>query len=56
MNSNNNDDDDKYLGNADLNMTQRFLKKRQRMKEAQLTEKKEVDRKASKNKKIRYIV
>jgi Apoptosis-antagonizing transcription factor, C-terminal len=52
-----NNADDKYLGSANLNLTQRFLQKRQKLKEAQGKEvKKEVDRKASKNRKIRYVV
>lgn len=38
-------------------MTQRYLAKRQKMQEAQgKQEKKEVDRKASKNRKIRYVI
>ena len=38
-------------------MTQRYLQKRQKLKEATAAQaKKEVDRKASKNRKIRYIV
>jgi protein AATF/BFR2 len=51
------EEQDKFLGNTDLSLTQRFLQKKQKMKEAagQLV-KKEVDRKASKNRKIRYVV
>ena len=49
--------DDKYLGTADLNLTQRYLQRKQKLKEAVGDQaKKEVDRKASKNRKIRYIV
>ena len=49
----------KLLGNADIGMTQSYLRKRQRMKDAAGREskgRKEVDRKASKNRKIRYVV
>lgn len=52
-----NEDDKRYLGKANLNMTQKFLQKKQKMQEAAgQTAKKEVDRKASKNRKIRYVV
>lgn len=48
-------DEDKELAN--LNMTQQFLKKRAKLQAAAgPSDKKEVDRKASKNRKIRYIV
>ena len=47
----------KLLGNADLSLTQRFLQKKQKMKESAGQQvKKEVDRKASKNRKIRYVI
>lgn len=47
----------KLLGNADLSLTQRFLQKKQKIKEAAGQQiKKEVDRKASKNRKIRYVI
>ena len=49
-------EDDIYLDGADLGLTQKFLAKRQKLKEIQANKKKEVDRKASKNRKIRYIV
>lgn len=40
-----------------MNLTQRYLQKKQQLKEAAGDQvKKEVDRKASKNRKIRYIV
>ena len=42
---------------ADLSLTQKFLEKRQKLKDGQADkQKKDVDRKASKNRKIRYIV
>ena len=49
----------RLLGNADIGMTQSYLRKKQRMKEAaggESKRSKEVDRKASKNRKIRYVV
>ena len=49
----------RLLGNADIGMTQNYLRKRQRMKEAAGRESKnskEVERRASKNRKIRYVV
>jgi protein AATF/BFR2 len=49
-------DDDIYLDGADIGLTQKFLAKRQKLKEAQASKKKEVDRKASKHRKIRYVV
>lgn len=42
-----------YLGNADLNLTRKALAKKNSMKPAP---KKEVDRRASKNRKIKYVV
>lgn len=51
------EDDAKYLGSTDLNLTQRYLQKKQKLKEAAGEKvKKEVDRRASKNRKIRYVV
>ena len=49
--------EDEYLEGADIGLTQRYLQKRQKMKDDSAKEKKkEIDRKASKNRKIRYIV
>ena len=51
------EDDDIYADGADLGMTQRFLERRRKLQEAgQTKEKKEVDRRASKHRKIRYVV
>jgi len=51
------DVDKEFLGNADLSLTQRYLQKKQKIKEQQQAKTtKEVDRKASKNRKIRYVV
>lgn len=49
---------DVYLDGADLGMTQRFLERKRRLEQGQgeKASKKEVDRKASKNRKIRYVV
>lgn len=47
---------DEYLYGADLSMTQKYLLKRQKMKELQMQQKKEIDRKASKGRKIKYVV
>lgn len=49
------------MDGADLNMTQRFLEKRRKLREAAAmagdeSKKKEVDRRASKHRKIRYVV
>ena len=45
------------MDGADLGMTQRFLDRRRRLQEAgQVKERKEVDRRASKARKIRYVV
>lgn len=54
----NNDADDIYVDGADLGMTQKYLEKRKKLQEngQAATTKKEVDRKASKHRKIRYIV
>ena len=54
----NNDADDIYVDGADLGITQKFLERRRKLQEASAAQKvrKEVDRKASKNRKIRYIV
>lgn len=46
--------DKHYLGNADLNLTRKALAKKQAL-QAQAV-KKEVDRRASKNRKIKYVV
>ena len=46
----------RFLGGADLKMTQNYLQKRQKMNEQSKTLKKDVDRRASKNRKIRYVV
>ena len=45
-----------YLFGADLSLTQKFLAKKQKLKEIQLKKKKEIDRKATKGRKIRYVV
>lgn len=45
-----------YLFGADLSLTQKFLAKKQQLKEIQLKKKKEIDRKATKGRKIRYVV
>ena len=54
----NGEDDDIYTDGADLGLTQRFLERKRKLQETnQGTQlKKEVDRKASKQRKIRYIV
>ena len=46
------------LGNADLGITQKFIKKKQKMMDATGKQKKlkEVDTRASKNRKIQYVV
>lgn len=46
------------LGNADLSITQKFIRKRQKMLDAagQHKKMKQVDTKASKNRKIQYVV
>lgn len=51
-------DADVYLDGADLGLTQRFLERKKRLEQGQgeKANKKEVDRKASKNRKIRYVV
>ena len=43
------------MGNADLNLTKKILAKKKALK-AQQQPKKDVDRRASKNRKIRYVV
>ena len=43
----------RYLGNADLNITKRLLERKKSMK---TQPKKDIDRRASKNRKIRYVV
>lgn len=47
---------DDYLYGADLSMTQKYLVKRQKLKELAAIKKKEIDRKATKGRKIRYVV
>lgn len=48
-------EDDIYVDGADLSLTQRALERKRRLQET-TGPKKEVDRRASKNRKIRYIV
>lgn len=48
-------EDDIYVDGADLNLTQRALERKRRLQET-AGPKKEVDRRASKNRKIRYVV
>ena len=49
--------DDQHLHGADLTLTQRAIAKRQKLQEAGLGKvRKEVDRKATKGRKIKYIV
>jgi len=52
-NSQEEDDEKHYLGNADLSLTRKALAKKRAMKPAP---KKDVDRRASKNRKIKYVV
>ena len=47
---------DEYLYGADLSMTQKYLVKRQKLKELAAIKKKEIDRKATKVRKIRFVV
>ena len=47
---------DDYLYGADLSMTQKYLVKRQKLKELAASKKKEIDRKATKGRKIRFVV
>ena len=47
------DQEKHYLGNADLNLTRKAIAKKKAMKPAP---KKDVDRRASKNRKIKYVV
>jgi protein AATF/BFR2 len=44
------------LGNADLGLTQKYLQKRAKMQEAKGKKVKAIDTKATKNRKLRYIV
>ena len=44
------------MDGADLGLTQKYLEKRKKLEKAGVKEKKEVDRKASKHRKIRYVV
>uniref|UniRef100_A0A7S3MWN6 Apoptosis-antagonizing transcription factor C-terminal domain-containing protein n=1 Tax=Strombidium inclinatum TaxID=197538 RepID=A0A7S3MWN6_9SPIT len=48
--------DDDYLHGADLSLTQKYLAKREKLKELNLQRKKEIDRRATKGRKIKYIV
>ena len=48
--------DGQFLYGADLSLTQKFLAKKQRMKELKEEKRREVDRKASKGRKIKYVV
>tara|TARA_B110000285_G_C15078540_1_gene592133 strand:- start:254 stop:493 length:240 start_codon:yes stop_codon:yes gene_type:complete len=48
--------DNEFLYGADLSMTQKYLLKRQKLKELAAEKKKTVDCKASKGRKIRYVV
>lgn len=47
---------DIYLDGADLGLTQKYLERKKKLLMGQEKIKKEVDRKASKNRKIRYVV
>ena len=50
-------DDDMYLDGADLGLTQKYLERKRKLQMNKGEKmKKDVDRKASKNRKIRYIV
>ena len=45
------------MGGADLTLTQKYLSKKHRMQQEKSAKaKKEIDRKASKNRKLRYVV
>ena len=46
----------RFLGGADLGLTQKYLEKKQKMAEQARKAKKDIDRRASKNRKIRYVV
>lgn len=46
----------RFLGGADLGLTQKYLDKKKRLAEEARQRKKDIDRKASKNRKIRYVV
>ena len=48
--------DDGFLYGADLSLTQKYLMKRQKLKELNIQRKKEIDQKATKGRKIRYVV
>lgn len=45
-----------YLFGADLSLTQKYLARREKLKALSSQNKKEIDRKATKGRKIRYIV
>ena len=47
---------DEFLYGADLSLTQKYLAKKQKLKEVAQQKKKEIDRKATKGRKIKYIV
>ena len=49
-------DDDGFLYGADLSLTQKYLMKRQKLKELNIKRKKEIDQKATKGRKIKYVV
>lgn len=45
-----------FLYGADLSLTQKYLLKKQRLKELEVRQKKDIDRRASKGRKIKYVV
>jgi protein AATF/BFR2 len=45
-----------FLYGADLSLTQKYLMKRQKLKELQIQKKKEIDRKATKGRKLKFVV
>jgi len=45
-----------YLYGADLSLTQKYLARREKLKELSHNKKKDIDTRASKGRKIRYIV
>jgi len=46
----------RFLNGADLGLTQKYLDKKKKLAEEARQRKKDIDRKASKNRKIRYVV
>mmetsp|Transcript_39979 Transcript_39979/g.38523 ORF Transcript_39979/g.38523 Transcript_39979/m.38523 type:complete len:92 (-) Transcript_39979:36-311(-) len=49
--------DEEFLDGANLSMTQKFLERRKKLREVgEEKKKKDIDRKASKNRQIRYVV